>query len=156
MWRLLPVLVLVSCATDQGAGPNSDPGSQASGARIVRASNLPLVPLEHGAGGQAVALAFQGAEIRGSVRADGAWDITRPITHGRIRCATYETGIQLGQGDPSCSDVRWVTEVDFGTRLTHCNSATLVHSGGGTFPDIGARFPSLNCVRVVTRCEGPC
>jgi hypothetical protein len=152
---LLSALLLVSCATNQGAGPDAGAGSEAPG-RVVGVSEISLEPLEYDADGQISALAFRGPDIRGSVRSGGTWEITRPISHGRIRCATYETGIQLGQGDPACSYVQWITAVDYGTRQTHCNSATRVHAGGGELSDIGARFPSLNCVRVVTRCEGPC
>ena len=39
---------------------------------------------------------------------------------------------------------------------THCNSATLIHTGGGELGATKAMFEASNCVRVVTRCNGPC
>ena len=95
-------------------------------------------------------------DTRGEIRTTGAWSISNTVVHTRLRCATYETGIQLGKGDPACSQVQWLTNVQYGTRQTHCNSATLVHTGGGEFSGMAGVIEAATCVRVVTRCMGTC
>jgi hypothetical protein len=152
MWKLLPLLLLASCAAQE---PGERAGEAPSeGSRIVRTVDLPLTPV---AGAQQPgAKAFQGRDIQGEVGPSGAWSIRTAVTHTRLRCATFETGIQLGRGDAACSSVRWLSNAQFGTRQTHCNSATLIHSGGGELPVTRDVLDQSNCVRVVTRCTGPC
>jgi hypothetical protein len=155
MWRLLPVLLLASCAAQE---PNDRVGEAPSpdGSRIVATLDLPLTPITSAGAGQPATRAFQGRDVQGEVSASGTWSIRAAVTHTRLRCATYETGIQLGQGNADCSNVRWLTEVQLGTRQTHCNSATRIHAGGGELPLAKDMFGLANCVRVVTRCTGPC
>ena len=62
----------------------------------------------------------------------------------------------LGLGNPGCSNVRWLTNVEPGTRRVHCNSATLIHQGGGQSAVVRGAFSASSCARVVVRCEGPC
>lgn len=155
MWRWLPVLLLVSCAAQEpndrvGVAPVPD------GSRIVGTVDLPLTPELAAGPRQPATKAFQGRDVQGRVSESGTWTLRTAVTHTRLRCATYETGIQLGHGTAGCSDVRWLTNVQFGTRETHCNSATRIHAGGGELPLAKDSFDLSNCVRVVTRCNGPC
>ena len=78
------------------------------------------------------------------------------VSHRRLRCGTYETGVQLGSGNPACSDVRWLTEVAFVARQRQCNSATRLHRGGGRFSEAAIRLEQASCLRLVVRCEGTC
>lgn len=155
MWRLLPALLLASCATQQ-PDDNVVESRSADSSRIVQTLDLPLTLLQTPGTRQPAAKAFQRGDTRGQVSESGAWNIRTAVTHTRLRCATYETGIQLGQGNADCSDVRWLSAAQFGTRQTHCNSATLIHTGGGELGATKATFEASNCVRVVTRCNGPC
>lgn len=155
MWRLLPALLLVSCAAQEPADSVADaPGSD--GSRIVGSVDLPLTLAPTAGARQPATKEFQGRDIRGRISESGTWSIRTVVTHTRLRCATYETGIQLGQGNPDCSNVRWLSAVQFGTRQMQCNSATLVHAGGGELPVTKDTFAASNCVRVVTRCNGAC
>jgi len=155
MWRLLPIILLVSCAVNETRETATD-GQTPGNYRIVSILDVPLNPPSKPDAEASLAKAFQHGEARGRVEETGTWNITRPVTHNRLRCATYETGIQLGEGNPACSHVRWLTNIEYGTRQTHCNSATRIHTGGGKFADINSTFGALTCVRVVTRCTGPC
>ena len=156
MWKLLPLLLLVSCAApvpndSVSKAPRSD------GSRIVGTLDVPLLPAPTtGAPRQPATKEFQAGETRGQVDDSGAWSIRTAVTHTRLRCATYETGIQLGRGNADCSNVRWMSPVQFGTRRTQCNAATLIHVGGGEFTITSDTFEASNCVRVVTQCSGPC
>lgn len=153
MWKLLPVLFLVSCAAQEP----DDTVPEARGSespRIVGTLDLPLSP---NAGAQQPATKeFQRRDTRGWIRETGTWRISAAVAHTRLRCATYETGIQLGQGNADCSDVQWLTAVQFGSRQTHCNSAMLIHTGGGELAATKGTFDVSNCVRVVIRCNGAC
>ena len=84
---------------------------------------------------------------------NGNWHLRSEISHGRIRCASYEVGVQLGKGVPACNNFQWLTRVDWLPRVRHCNSATRIHTGGGNFADIKA-VEAASCARVVVRCEG--
>lgn len=156
MWRLLPVFLLVSCAvTDQQ--PPADGESQPNEGRIVRQIKLPLASSAQAVSGQLSTKTFQRQGVEGWLDETGAWHIEVDVHHGRLLCGNYETGIQLGRGKPACSDdAEWLTGVEFGTRLRHCNSASRLHVGGGKFSDAASRFGEVTCVRVVVRCEGAC
>ena len=155
MWRLLPIFLLVSCAVSENRDADSD-GPDTTVFRIVRILEVPLEPSSGQGSGGPPAKTFQHRESRGRIDRDGVWSITGPVTHNRIRCATYETGIQFGTGNPACSYVKWQTGIEYGTRQTHCNSATLIHRGGGKFTNAEGVFGTLTCARVVTRCSGAC
>lgn len=156
MWRLLPALLLVSCTTQQSQEIASDTQSPDDSSRIVGTLDLPLSPTGHSGTGQPAPRAFRGRDIQGQVYESGAWTIRTAVTHTRLRCATYETGIQLGKGNPDCSVVQWLSDAQFGTREMHCNSATRIHTGGGELDAPIDTLEAANCVRVVTRCFGPC
>ena len=155
MWRVLPVCLLVACAVSEPKPP-SEEGSEPSGGRIIRQMLLPLAGFESGIGDAPARRTFQERGTRGWLDQTGAWQIEAEIQHGRFLCATYETGVQLGRGDPACSNVTWLTEVEYATRLRHCNHASRLHRGGGEFSDSPDRLRQVTCVRVVVRCEGSC
>jgi hypothetical protein len=154
MWRILPLILLVSCAASEPPGGASE--DRPAGYRIVSIVDVPLNQPSRSNGQQAPVREFQRGDTLGSIRETGAWSIRVAVTHSRLRCATYETGIQFGAGEPDCSGVQWMTNVEFGTRRTQCNNATAVHTGGGEFPATGNLFGSSTCVRVVTTCVGAC
>lgn len=156
MWKALPLIILLaSCTTADkettAAGEDSSPAF-----RIVNSINIPLTPTSSSNTEQTPTKEFRQGEVSGDLQQTGTWTITNPVIHNRLRCATYETGIQIGQGDQACSEVKWLTGINYGTSRTHCNSAPLIHIGGGEFAEIVNTFSKSNCVRVVTRCEGGC
>ena len=151
MWKLLPLILLASCTATDHKETTSDE-SRRDGRRIVSTLNVPLNLSSKPNTDQPLTREFS----RGWIQQTGAWHISNAVAHTRLRCATYETGIQLGKGNPACSNVEWLTNVNYGTRRTHCNSATLVHTGGGEFANMTDLFEASTCVRVVTRCEGVC
>lgn len=128
MWRVLPLILLASCAANEPPGTASD--DRPAGYRIV---DVPLNPPSQPSGQRIQTREFQRGDTLGSLRESGAWSIRAAVMHPRLRCAIYETGIQLGTGDRDCSGVRWLTNVEFGARRTQCNNATAVHTGGGEF-----------------------
>jgi hypothetical protein len=149
---LVAVVLATGCAT-QGSNPSTADGQAP---RVLAVMDVPLAPAAGGASDGTGARTFGSGPIQGRVDASGAWSLRGEITHRRLRCATYELGLITGRGDASCTRVDWVTEADFATRLTHCNAATRIHSGGGTLGLAGPAIASINCVRVVTRCTGAC
>ena len=153
MWRLLPTLLLVSCAA-QEPNDTASPKPSPDGWRLVGTRDLPLRPTP--AARQPSTKEFEGRDTRGRINESGKWSMSTAVTHTRLRCATYEAGIQLGRGNADCSDVQWSSPVQFGTRQTQCNGATLIHTGGGEIPVTKDAFDASNCLRVVTRCNGAC
>ncbi len=148
MWRLLPVFLLVSCAANEERPPDQG--------RIVRLVELPLTSPTQAVAGQPSRRAFAKQGIEGWLDQTGAWQIEAEIHHDRIRCGTYETGIQLGKGKPACSDVDWLTGIEFVARQRQCNSATRLHRGSGRFAEAASRLEQVSCARLVVRCEGTC
>lgn len=155
MWKLLPVCLLAGCAAINQQPADSNDTKQDPG-RIVRQTLLPLAAPAPAAENDPLKRAFQGARSRGWLDETGAWHLRTEVDHGRIRCRTYRAGIQLGKGSPTCSNVEWLTGVEYATRLLHCNSASRPHSGGGRFPAMANRIQEVTCVRVLVRCEGGC
>ena len=154
MWKLFPIVLLVACAAnDPQSTSGEDPSSQG---RVVRQVELPLAPSRQAAGDQPSRKVFERQGTAGWLDETGGWHVRREVHHGRLRCATYETGIQLGRGNPACANVTWLTDVEYATRHRHCNSASRLHAGGGQLADGAGRFAETSCVRVVVRCEGTC
>lgn len=155
MWRLLPALLLMSCAAQR---PNDTIGDQegANGPRIIHSLDLPLRTSATPGDDGSLRKEFQSGETRGTVSRAGAFSLRTVVAHKRLRCATYETGIQLGDGTADCSSARWLVPVQFATNQTHCNGATRVHAGGGQLPTTDDSFEIFNCVRFVIRCSGAC
>jgi hypothetical protein len=156
MWKLLPFcLLLVSCATnDQHSSAADDAGSEQ--ARIVRVLELPLRSDSQSGSGGPERRTFETQGIQGWVDANGSWSIQAEVRHGRLRCGSYETGIQVGRGNPACSGVEWLTDSQFVTRVRHCNGATRIHAGSGVFSSSSQRIGEATCVRVAVRCAGSC
>ncbi len=155
MWKLLPVSLLVACAANNQQQPAAG-GNQQEQFRIVRQIEMPLQASAQTGNGQRPRKTFQRVGMQGWLDATGAWRIEGEVHHSRLRCATYETGIQLGRGNPSCSGVAWLTGVAYATRVRHCNSASRLHAGGGEFPEAANRLEETTCVRVLVRCQGTC
>lgn len=99
---------------------------------------------------------FKDFNFSGGFSSDGDWKIKGSVSHSRLRCGTYQLGVQLGQGNPACLNVKWLTDISYGTRKTHCNSATLMHDGGGELAFLKSGLESATCVKIVTRCTGVC
>ena len=155
MWKLLPVCLLAACSMhEQQPGTGDNSGSEPG--RIVSQVDLVATPAEQGDADQPPRVSFQQQGIRGWLDRTGAWHIRREVAHNRLRCATYETGIRAGTGNPGCSDVEWLSDVGYATRMRHCNSATRLHEGDGRFDSSGDRLEGVTCVRVVVRCQGAC
>lgn len=99
---------------------------------------------------------FKDLEYEGWFNSEGEWNIKGTVAHGRLRCATYELGVQLGKGSPACLNIEWFTEISYGTRKEQCNSVTMTHSGGGQSEVFKSKIQEATCVKVVTRCTGTC
>ena len=155
MRKVLPIILLISCAVMQQTATAADEAS-ATGSRIVNTMDLALNPASKNGTDQGTGRTFEGTETQGSIDAAGAWTLSTGVTHNRLRCATYETGIQLGKGNPACTKVEWLTEADFGSSRRHCNSAVMIHKGSGKLTGSNDAFQTSTCVRVVTKCTGAC
>lgn len=153
MWRLLPLCLLVGCVATNPDTSSGDGSSGTTGWRIVRTAEMPLESSGTTVEGQSSKRTFRDSNVSGWLDEKGNWNIRAEISHGRIRCATCEVGIQLGRGLPACSNVDWLTNVEYATRFRHCNSATRIHSGGG-LSFLTVAVEAANCARVVVRCEG--
>lgn len=156
MWKLLPVCLLVACAANDPHQTASD-GNQPAQDRIVRQTVAPLASGTPAIGSEPSRSTFQRQGMRGWLDVTGAWHLRREVEHGRLRCATYQAGLQLGRGDRSCAGVEWLTEVRYLPALKHCNRATRLHEGNGRFTrSVNGGLETVNCVRVQVRCEGAC
>ena len=155
MRKLLPIILLVSCAAIQQTAVAADEES-ATASRIVNTMDLVLNPASKSGTDQGTGRTFQGTEMQGLIGKAGAWNLSTGVTHNRLRCATYETGIQLGKGNPACTKVEWLTEADFGSSRRHCNSAVMIHKGSGKLTGSNDVYQTSTCVRVVTKCTGAC
>lgn len=99
---------------------------------------------------------FNFGAITGWIRNKGGWHIEGMVLHNGLRCGTYELGMRFGVGNPQCTDVKWLSEIEYGTRMRHCNSATQHHDGGGFLPDLAKDFARISCAERVIRCTGNC
>jgi len=99
---------------------------------------------------------FKDFNAKGWLSENGEWHIKGIVTHNRLRCATYQLGIQLGKGNPACLNIAWLTDVQYGTTRQHCNSSPLEHVGGGNITALTNILKDATCARVVVRCTGTC
>ncbi len=152
-WRLLPLLLLASCTTSEQVVDEFGT-VKPNNFTVVSSSNIAVSPGSASNGEQA--RQFRLGESRVDLQPNGKWTVRNAVVHTRLQCANYETGVQAGKGDASCSAVEWFTPVEYVTRRQQCNSATLIHTGEGKSRDMKNRFSDINCVRVVVRCEGNC
>lgn len=155
IWQFLPILLLTSCAVPDQQQPAGS-ADQSREWRIVRQAKMSLEPSTEAVGDQPARMVFRSTDVRGWLDGSGSWYFKAEVRHNRLRCATYQTGIQLGRGNPACSDVTWIGGVEYVTRLRHCNSAARLHAGSGTFSDRSNGMADVSCVRVVVRCDGIC
>lgn len=153
MWKVLPLLLLTACA---GKETSQRDTSASEGARIVSRDEIPLLPGPVTDPSQPPVMEFRRGDTQGVLRDTGRWEFSAKVTHSRLFCATYETGVQFGTGNPTCTEVRWLTPVEFGSRLTHCNNAKRIHNARGEFSTLQGNLDVLTCARVVVRCEGSC
>lgn len=154
MWRLPPIILLVSCAAnEQKDAPVAETDSVAY--RIINTQDLVLDTSAEAANKES-SRTFQGTETNGSIQMSGVWSLRTSVVHSRLRCATYETAIQVGRGHPGCKNVKWMTEADFGSSCRHCNSAVMTHTGSGQLANNEEVYNSSTCARVVTKCTGAC
>lgn len=155
MWKLLPFILLASCAANKTADTTSNE-DLSDNFRTVHIQDVALGPVLDSDRSESLTREFRDRDTRGWINATGAWNLTSPVVHTRLRCATYETGIQIGKGNPACSQVKWLTDIKYGSRRTQCNNAIVIHTGEGEFTEMRQLFEHSTCVRVVTRCKGPC
>lgn len=154
-WRLFPLVLLAGCAVDS-ARQEADVEPSAATQRVVDILDISLAPSTTERVPGEPGKEFRMNETEGWIAANGAWQIRTAVAHARLRCATFEVGIQLAAGAPGCEQPAWLTETVYGTRQRHCNAATLIHSGGGEQSISREVFENASCVRVVTRCSGNC
>jgi len=101
-------------------------------------------------------LDFDFGNIKAWIRNKGGWNVEGPIKHVGLLCATYEIGLRFGVGSPGCDNVKWISDVSYGTREQQCNSAAVQHYGGGFLPDLAKDFDRITCAERVIRCSGNC
>ena len=123
---------------------------------VTSNTKLPLTVSFQSNKNQPIKKSFQSNEVEGWLQANGDWDIKGTVTHTRLRCATYQLGVQLGKGNPACLNVEWLTEVQYGTLQQQCNSAPVQHVGGGSMPELKSLLEQATCVQVVVKCAGTC
>lgn len=109
-------------------------------------------------------LEFTYGDIRGWLREDGFWEVEGLVPHNRFLCSTYELGLRFGQGAPACVNVEWLSEPEYVSSHKQCNSATMMHKGGGQLatdiPDPADELPAkidiekITCAQVHIRCTG--
>ena len=105
---------------------------------------------------KAARLDFRAFDFSGYLLGDGTWQVSSPVTHRGLLCATYEVGVRFGVGSPGCTDVNWLSEPIYVGRQRQCNESTVDHVGGDTTPRLGYQLPYITCVERVVRCTGNC
>jgi hypothetical protein len=133
---------------------NTGSGENVSG--VTSNTSLPLVPTIQPNKSSPLKKSFQSNEVEGWLQSNGDWFIKGTVTHQRLRCATYQLGIKLGKGNPGCLNVEWVSDVQYGTMQQQCNSAPVLHTGGGNMPELQNLLQKASCVQVVVKCTGQC
>ena len=84
----------------------------------------------------------------------GDWNIKGGVKHNRVLCVTYQLGIRFGKGVNGCINPVWITDYEYGTNMKHCNSAELVHIGGGYFSELENKISEVTCAQVDVKCFG--
>ena len=97
-----------------------------------------------------------GGDITGWIRNKGGWHVEGTVGHAGLLCGTYELGMRFGVSEPGCSQVHWLSELEYGTRVTQCNNASQHHDGGGYIPALAKDFDRITCAELVIRCTGNC
>ena len=134
-----------------GGAHAHEPRDEAQGqTAIARASSMLT------ATGMPDRLDFDFGGTKAWLREKGSWHIEGPVAHQGLLCATRELGVRFGVGNPGCTDVRWLSEVDYGTQQKQCNNATAMHSGGGFLPALEPDYLRITCAERVSKCSGNC
>lgn len=130
--------------------------AEQNASKIVKSIDIRLIEKTHFNKNEPVKKVFKDFEYEGWFNSEGDWNIQGKVTHGRLRCATYELGVQLGKGSPACLNVKWLANTYYGTRKKQCNSVAMNHSGGGEIEMLTSGLKDITCVKVVTKCTGTC
>lgn len=101
-------------------------------------------------------LEFDFWDIKATVDEDGNASVEGPIKHIGLLCGTYAIGLQLGQGEYACTNVKWLTDPVYITSHRHCNNATLIHKGGMNVEQFKSFFSKVTCAKRLIRCTGVC
>ena len=153
LFVLLFLLIASPAHSDQFDPVQNDTGIIGG---VSNNTQLPLIAVMQGNNSQASQKSFQGNEVEGWFQQTGDWYIKGVVAHHRLRCATYQLGIQLGKGNPSCLNVEWLTAVNYGTMQEQCNSASVQHVGGGNLPELRKVLDQATCVQISIKCSGAC
>ena len=86
---------------------------------------------------------------------DQGWEPVLALVLGLV--SVLATGVDVVDIEAARALGVPVTHVpEYGTRERHCNSASRIHSGGGSLPVTRKQVATANCVRVLVRCSGTC
>ncbi len=154
--RLFILILLLNTASVYAADLSIDLSTNENISGVANNTILPLVADVQTNKAQAIKKSFQGNAVEGWLQQNGDWFIKGTVTHSRLRCATYQLGVQLGKGNPSCLNVEWISEIQYGTMQQQCNSAPVQHTGGGSMPELQNLLEQATCVQVVVKCTGTC
>ena len=134
-----------------GDSPADDTQAEVQGqTAIARASSMTA------ATGKPERLEFDFGGVKLSLREKGNWHIEGPVPHQGLLCATRELGVRFGIGSPGCTNVHWLSEIDYGTNEKQCNNATAWHNGGGFLPALEQDYTRITCAERVVQCSGNC
>jgi len=86
----------------------------------------------------------------------GDWTVQGRVNHRGLLCGEYSVGVRFGIGRPGCTNVVWLTNVDYVTNQRQCNNARLDHSGGDVQSQLAGSFAEISCAERVIRCSGVC
>lgn len=154
--RIIVLIATFAIMSAQASGLQLDLNSNDSVSGVTNNTKLPLVESIQTNKAQAIKKSFQGDTVEGWLQQNGDWFIKGTVTHTRLRCATYQLGVQIGKGNPSCLNVEWISEIQYGTMQQQCNSAPVQHTGGGNMPELQNLLKQATCVQVVVKCTGTC
>lgn len=90
------------------------------------------------------------------VRNSGEWHVEEQISHPFLLCGTYRVGVHFGIGQPGCTGVQWLSDLEYISSETHCNQATRLHIGNGATEALKAPFGAISCVERTILCTGRC
>jgi hypothetical protein len=90
------------------------------------------------------------------VRNGGEWRVEAQVSHPFLLCGTYRVGVHFGIRNPGCTNVQWLTDLDYVTGEIHCNQATRLHVGGDTTEGLRQRFAEISCTERTIKCTGRC
>lgn len=130
--------------------------AEQNASNIVRSIDIRLIEKTRFNKNEPIKKVFKDLEYEGWLNSEGDWNIQGKVSHNRLRCATYELGVQLGKGSPACLNVKWISGISYGTRKEQCNSVAMNHSGGGEIELLETKINDITCVKVVTKCTGTC